>query len=142
MLDLNLQTLDRADPVLENIPYTLVANRDDTVHALLAWFDYDFTFGKGLVHVSTGPFHPPTHWKQTIFYLENELSVQEGDTISGVISFEQSLAQRDLSVRLSYELDGAADAADVAINGGGDTAGHNGKTKTRKRLGGSGIYKV
>lgn len=131
MLDLDLQTLDRSDPVLENIPYTLTANREDTVHALLAWFDYDFTFGKGLVHVSTGPFHPPTHWKQTVFYLDNEIHVRKGDHISGSISFEQSLSQRDLSVRLSCAAEGAtAGACSAPMNG--DT----------KKQSGSKIYKV
>lgn len=131
VLDLNLQTLDRSDPVLENISYTLTANRDDTVHAVLAWFDYDFTFGKGLVHVSTGPFHPPTHWKQTVFYLDNALHVRKGDRLSGSISFEQSLAQRDLSVRLSC----AAEPATAGASG----ATMNGNTKKR---GGPKIYKV
>lgn len=148
VLDLDLQTIDRLDPILENIPYTVVANRKDTVHALLAWFDYDFTLGKGLVHVSTSPFHPPTHWKQTVFYLEEPLHVRQGDSISGTISFEQSMTQRDLSVRLSYALgndnvsDGKVDLLWQADTNGvtGDGTGPTNGTITSR--GGSGVYKV
>ena len=145
VLDLDLQTLDRTDPVLENIGYTLVAERNDTVHAILAWFDYDFTKGKGIVHVSTGPFQPPTHWKQTVFYLENALEVRRGDRISGSISFEQSLAQRDLSVRLSC---GLGDEPKFTNNGTTtDESGANGILKIKGAMTSSakpnvGRYKV
>jgi protein arginine N-methyltransferase 1 len=117
VLDINLQTVQVSDPILELIPFRLVANREDTVHAFLAWFDYKFTAGRQHVHVSTGPFSPPTHWKQTVFYLETPMRLRKGEAITGQVSFEQH--QRDLNVRFSYELETYAANGTQATSGYG-----------------------
>ena len=130
VLDLDLQSIQVSDPVLQSIPFRLVANREDTVHAFLAWFDYDFTQGFQPVHVTTGPFTPPTHWKQTVFYLENPIHLEKGNAIHGQVSFEQY--QRDLNVRFWY------DKETKALNSSNGAIHTNGS----KATGGYASYKV
>ena len=101
VIDLDLQSVQITDSSLQSLPFRLTAKRDDTVHAFLAWFDYEFNFGVDPVHISTGPFNLPTHWKQTVFYLQHPIHARRGEVVTGEVSFEQY--QRDLNVRFNYE---------------------------------------
>ena len=38
------------------------------------------------VRFSTGPFTEYTHWKQTVFYLRQPLTICEGESIKGKIT--------------------------------------------------------
>ena len=53
--------------------------RDDKVHALVAWFDIEFKNLTNPQKFSTGPDAKYTHWKQTVFYLPEALTVRQGD---------------------------------------------------------------
>lgn len=52
--------------------YSLKMKRRDTVHALVSWFDCDFSDLEKPVKLRTAPFSDYTHWKQTVFYLDHE----------------------------------------------------------------------
>lgn len=103
VLKLDIQTMQILKTVFESIPFQLVVSRSGILHAFLAWFDYDFSVGSYRSRSSTGPFSNPTHWKQTVFYIETPVSLMKGETIHGQISFEQH--ERDLNVRLLWELE-------------------------------------
>ncbi|KAL0891240.1 hypothetical protein Bca101_015223 [Brassica carinata] len=62
-------------------PFKLVAQRNDYIHALVAYFDVSFT----MCHKLLGPKSRATHWKQTVMYLEDVLTICEGETITGSI---------------------------------------------------------
>ncbi|KAB2011715.1 hypothetical protein ES319_D09G039400v1, partial [Gossypium barbadense] len=64
-------------------PFKLIAERDDYIHAFVAYFDVSFTKCHKLMGFSTGPRSRPTHWKQTVLYLEDVLTICEGETIIG-----------------------------------------------------------
>ena len=64
-------------------PFCLDIIRKDTVQALLTYFDVFFTHCHQKVMFSTSPFTAPTHWKQTIFYLEESMTVQQGEEMVG-----------------------------------------------------------
>jgi type I protein arginine methyltransferase len=50
-----------------------------------------------------GPFSQYTHWKQTVFYLDEVLLVTEGDTIEGKLSCQQNKKnKRDLDIVIEY----------------------------------------
>jgi len=59
--------------------YELVINRNDTVHALVAWFDIAFDKLPNKVFFTTGPFKKTTHWKQTVFYTDRDVKVRKGN---------------------------------------------------------------
>jgi protein arginine N-methyltransferase 1 len=87
--------------------FQLEATRNDYVHALLGWFDVAFRACHKPVSFSTGPHAKYTHWKQTVFYLGDMVTVKEKDQISGVITCAPNARNpRDLDITLDYKLNG------------------------------------
>lgn len=83
--------------------FNLQVLRPDYVHALLSYFTITFSACHKPVFFSTGPQDRYTHWKQTVFYLKNDLMVSEGDRISGKISCRPNANNpRDLDIELTY----------------------------------------
>jgi protein arginine N-methyltransferase 1 len=88
-------------------PFTIKATRTDYMHAFVAWFDVEFSKCHKPIILSTAPHLPYTHWKQTIFYIEDILSITEGDTISGYLSCKpNSKNPRDLDIEIGIDYDG------------------------------------
>ncbi|KAG2249580.1 hypothetical protein Bca4012_022799 [Brassica carinata] len=88
-------------------PFKLVAQRNDYIHALVAYFDVSFTTCHKLLGFSTGPKSRATHWKQTVMYLEDVLTICEGETITGSMSVSYNKKNpRDVDIKLSYSLNG------------------------------------
>ncbi|CAK8698268.1 unnamed protein product [Clavelina lepadiformis] len=66
--------------------FSLKITKSGKCSAIVGYFDIFFKHGLAYeVSFSTGPFTPPTHWKQTVFFLKNAIDVNEGDMISGYI---------------------------------------------------------
>lgn len=87
-------------------PFTLNVRRNDFIHALIAWFDIEFTKCHKPIKFSTGPHTKYTHWKQTVFYLHDVLTVEEGEQISGVLENKPNAKnRRDLDINISYVLE-------------------------------------
>ncbi|KAM7260353.1 hypothetical protein ACFE04_016094 [Oxalis oulophora] len=106
-----LKTMDISKMVIGDAsftaPFKLVAQRNDYVHALVAYFDVTFTKCYKLMGFSTGPKSRATHWKQTILYLEDVLTICLGETITGTIAISQnSKNPREVDIKLTYELNG------------------------------------
>ena len=74
ILDLNLNTCTVSDLTFLT-DFKLRATRDDFVHAIVAWFDIGFEACHKPVRFSTGPHAKYTHWKQTVFYLQDPLVI-------------------------------------------------------------------
>jgi len=58
--------------------FTLTAKRTTELVAFSGYFDTFFDLADKNVMFSTGPHATPTHWKQTVFYLPESISVTEG----------------------------------------------------------------
>lgn len=87
-------------------PFQIRAQRNDFIHALIAWFDIDFTACHKPIRFSTGPHTKYTHWKQTVFYLREVLTVEEGESVRGYLSNKPNdKKRRDLDIKIDYELD-------------------------------------
>ncbi|KAI2629697.1 protein arginine N-methyltransferase 1 [Hypoxylon sp. NC1633] len=105
VLTLDLYTCTTADLAF-SIPFKLTCRRDDFVHALVAWFDIDFTACHKPIRFSTGPHTKYTHWKQTVFYLNQVLTVQQGEEISFKLDVKPNdKNRRDLDIKIHYLLD-------------------------------------
>ncbi|KAL2321372.1 hypothetical protein Fmac_030341 [Flemingia macrophylla] len=88
-------------------PFKLVAERDDYIHALVAYFDVSFTKCHKLMGFSTGPRSRTTHWKQTVLYLEDVLTICEGEAIVGSMTVAPNKKNpRDVDIMLKYSLNG------------------------------------
>ncbi|KAI0135562.1 protein arginine N-methyltransferase 1 [Daldinia grandis] len=105
VLTLDLYTCTTADLAF-SIPFKLTSRRDDFIHALVAWFDIDFTACHKPVRFSTGPHTKYTHWKQTVFYLNQVLTVQQGEEISFNLDVRPNdKNRRDLDIKIDYHLE-------------------------------------
>ncbi|KAF4122479.1 type I protein arginine methyltransferase [Geosmithia morbida] len=103
VLTLDLYTCTTADLAFVK-PLTLTAKRDDFIHALVSWFDIDFTACHKPIRFSTGPHTKYTHWKQTVFYFKDVLTVQEGEEIKCNLQVKPNAKnRRDLDIDIAYE---------------------------------------
>ncbi len=105
VLTLDLYTCITADLAF-SIPFSLKCRRDDFVHALVAWFDIDFTACHKPIRFSTGPHTKYTHWKQTVFYLQEVLTVQQDEEIACTLEVRPNEKnRRDLDIQVGYKLE-------------------------------------
>ncbi|KAI9888986.1 MAG: type I protein arginine N-methyltransferase Rmt1 [Vezdaea aestivalis] len=104
VLTLDLYTVQTSDLSFSS-PFSLLVRRNDFVHALIAWFDVEFTRCHKPVRFSTGPHTKYTHWKQTVFYIGDALTAEEGEVISGNLTCRPNdKNRRDLDIEIDYEL--------------------------------------
>ena len=86
--------------------FTLTCRRNDFIHALIAWFDIEFSACHKPIRFSTGPHTKYTHWKQTVFYLTDVLTVEQGENITGALSSRPNTEnRRDLDIAIQWRLD-------------------------------------
>ncbi|KAL9399326.1 hypothetical protein Peur_008287 [Populus x canadensis] len=89
------------------VPFKLVAERDDYIHALVAYFDVSFTKCHKLMGFSTGPRSRATHWKQTVLYLEDVLTICQGEALIGSMTVAPNKKNpRDIDITINYSLNG------------------------------------
>uniref|UniRef100_A0ACD5Y2S0 Uncharacterized protein n=1 Tax=Avena sativa TaxID=4498 RepID=A0ACD5Y2S0_AVESA len=89
------------------VPFKLVAERNDFIHALVAFFNVSFTKCHKLMGFSTGPRSKSTHWKQTVLYLEDVVTICEGETLLGTMTVANNKKNpRDIDITLKYSING------------------------------------
>lgn len=107
--DIDIATVTK-DDLTFSVPFAVKVNRPDWVHALVAYFDIDFA-AAGMdkpVRFGTGPADRYTHWKQTVFYLPEDMQVSTGDIIKGSITCRPNEKNhRDLDISIVYQHDDA-----------------------------------
>ncbi|KAI0733179.1 S-adenosyl-L-methionine-dependent methyltransferase [Fomitopsis betulina] len=85
-------------------PFSLNATRDDYVHAFLAWFDISFECTHTKVKFSTGPHAKYTHWKQTVFYTPDTITVFKDKPVLGQLTCAPNARNpRDLDITIAYQ---------------------------------------
>ena len=108
---IDLRTVKKEDLTFK-VPFSITATRNDYVHAYLAWFDINFSCCHKPVKFSTGPHAKYTHWKQTVFYTPETVTVSQGQVINGFLDCAPNkVNNRDLDIVIEYAVEGgAADA--------------------------------
>ncbi|XP_031473850.1 probable protein arginine N-methyltransferase 1 [Nymphaea colorata] len=106
-----LKTMDISNMAPGDASFTasfkLVAERNDYIHALVAYFDVSFTRCHKCMGFSTGPRSRGTHWKQTVLYLEDVLTICEGEELTGSMTVAPNKKNpRDVDIMLKYSLNG------------------------------------
>lgn len=105
VITLDLYTCTVADLAF-SLPFSMPVRRTDYIHALIAWFDIEFAACHKPVRFSTGPHTKYTHWKQTVFYLQDVLTVEAGESVSGQLTCKPNERnRRDLDIGLAYKLE-------------------------------------
>jgi len=102
----NLETVKVEDLIFKN-PFAIKVSRTDNIHAFIAWFEVEFSKCHKPIIISTSPQSNYTHWKQTVFYIEDVLSATEGEQISGYLACRPNEKNpRDLDIEIKYEYEG------------------------------------
>lgn len=105
VLTLDLYTCKTSDLAFAT-SFDLLAKRDDFIHALVAWFDIEFAACHKPIRFSTGPHTKYTHWKQTVFYFRDVLTMQQGERIQCNLQVRPNTKnRRDLDIEIAYHLD-------------------------------------
>ncbi|KAK0374127.1 protein arginine N-methyltransferase [Colletotrichum limetticola] len=103
VLTLDLYKCQVADLAFTS-PFHLSARRDDFIHALVAWFDIDFTAAHKPIRFSTGPHTKYTHWKQTVFYLKDMITMHANEEVKGTLHVKPNERnRRDLDIKIEYK---------------------------------------
>lgn len=109
--EVDLYTVQKQD--LEfSAPFHLQVRRNDYVQALVTFFNVEFTKCHKRVGFSTAPEAPYTHWKQTVFYFEDYMTVKKNEEIYGTFEMRPNPRNnRDLDFVI--ELDFKGELGDV-----------------------------
>lgn len=81
--EVDLYTVQKAD-LNFSTPFHLLMKRNDFVQALVTFFNVEFTKCHKRLGFSTSPESPYTHWKQTVFYFDEYLTVKKNEECHGV----------------------------------------------------------
>lgn len=101
--EVDLYTVTKADLEFSS-PFSLQVRKDDYVQALVTFFTIEFTKCHKRIGFSTAPEVQYTHWKQTVFYFDEFMTVKKGEEICGIFSMKPNARNyRDLD--FSIELD-------------------------------------
>jgi len=88
-------------------PFSLQVRRNDYIHAIIAFFNVEFTKCHKRTGFSTAPDARYTHWKQTVFYLEDYITAKNGENLNGWFSMKPNERNnRDIDFEMSVEYDG------------------------------------
>jgi protein arginine N-methyltransferase 1 len=105
LVDININSVKLEDLAFFS-KFSLKAIRDDRIHGLVAWFDIWFpgTDAKHEVYFSTGPQANYTHWKQTVFYLDDVLDIKRGETIDfSLANRPNKINPRELDIEIDWD---------------------------------------
>ncbi|KAM3716185.1 Protein arginine N-methyltransferase [Dirofilaria immitis] len=109
--DVDLYTVKVEDLTWTN-SFSLRITRNDYVQALVTFFTIEFSKCHKRTGFSTGPDCQYTHWKQTVFYLQDALTCKKNEEISGTFSVAPNARnERDLDFKISIKFHG--DVCDV-----------------------------
>jgi len=104
--EVDIYTVTEADLTF-SAPFHLQCQRDDYVHALVSFFNIEFTKCHKRTGFSTAPESRYTHWKQTVFYFDDYLTVKAGEELYGVINIKPNKRnQRDLDFSIEVDFKG------------------------------------
>jgi len=104
--EIDIQTMTKEDIPFES-PFHLQVKRDDYIQALVAYFDIEFTHCHKPTGFSTGPEAPYTHWKQTVFYMDDYITCKKGDELFGTFRLKPNARNiRDMDIEVDVDFQG------------------------------------
>ena len=104
LLSLDLNTCTVADLSFET-DFKLKSIQNDFCHAFVTYFECAFTSVHKPIIFSTSPHAQYTHWKQTIFYLREPITMCTGEELSGTLSCapnDRNARDLDISIKINF----------------------------------------
>lgn len=103
VLDVDLYTVKKEDLDFK-ATVTLPITKNDYCHAMVAYFTVEFSRCHKPIGFSTSPNCPYTHWKQTVFYLKDDLMVTKKSNVDVAVSCNRNAKNpRDLDIQLKVK---------------------------------------
>ncbi|KAI6213308.1 CRE-PRMT-1 protein [Aphelenchoides besseyi] len=104
--DVDLYTVTVEDLVVSS-PFELRACRDDYIQALVTFFTVEFTKSHKRLGFSTSPDSRYTHWKQTVFYLRDYVTIKKDEVLTGNFVMKPNQRNnRDMDFEISVKFNG------------------------------------
>jgi protein arginine N-methyltransferase 1 len=104
--DVDLYTVT-VDDLAFSSEFRLRCVRSDYVQALVTFFTVEFSKCHKRTGFSTGPDCQYTHWKQTVFYLQEAITVKKNEEVTGTFSVKPNDRNvRDLDFEIKIEFHG------------------------------------
>merc|ERR1719259_293024 len=103
--EIDIQTCTKADIPFQS-DFVIQLKRNDYVQALVTFFNIEFTHCHKRVGFSTAPEAPYTHWKQTVFYLQDYLTCKKGEELSGSFKMtpnERNVRDMDFEISIDFK---------------------------------------
>ncbi|XP_030564161.1 protein arginine N-methyltransferase 1-B isoform X2 [Drosophila novamexicana] len=85
--EVDLYTVQKADLNFSS-KFNLTIKRNDFVQALVTYFNIEFTKCHKRLGFSTSPDSTYTHWKQTVFYLDDHITAKKNEEINGTFQMK------------------------------------------------------
>lgn len=87
-------------------PFHLKAERDDFVNALVTYFNVEFTKCRKFftTTINTSPDSMPTHWRQTVFFLDKYLTIKQGEEIHGTFAMKTNGRKKNREVEIDIDV--------------------------------------
>ncbi|KAK4336853.1 hypothetical protein RND71_043402 [Anisodus tanguticus] len=106
LIDIDLYTVKPGDLSFER-SFNLTCKRDDYVQAFLTYFTVNFSKCCKNIGFSTSPKAKLTHWKQTVFYIDEPITCKRNEKVKGVFSMcPNDSNQRDLDFSIYLDFQG------------------------------------
>jgi len=104
--EIDIRTCTKEDIPFDS-PFTLKFKRNDYCQALVTFFQVEFSKCHQRVGFSTAPEAPYTHWKQTVFYLEDYVTTMKDEEMFGVFRMKPNdRNKRDLDFEIEVDFQG------------------------------------
>jgi protein arginine N-methyltransferase 1 len=101
ILDIDLHKVKKEDLDFESKFEVRIA-KSEFVHALVSYFNVEFSATHTRINFSTAPRCQYTHWKQTVFYLDEPIVANKGDLLRGTFKVNRNKSNpRDLDIQLT-----------------------------------------
>eukprot|EP00095_Tigriopus_kingsejongensis_P006342 maker-scaffold804_size94796-snap-gene-0.21 protein:Tk06342 transcript:maker-scaffold804_size94796-snap-gene-0.21-mRNA-1 annotation:"protein arginine n-methyltransferase 3" len=101
--ELDLATCEVADTEFE-CKFNMTILKDCELTCIAGYFDSFFDLDTEQTMFTTGPHGQPTHWKQTLFYLKEKISVKQDQIVDGHIRVTRpSNEVRSLIVQITLD---------------------------------------
>ncbi|OHT17353.1 hypothetical protein TRFO_41095 [Tritrichomonas foetus] len=86
-------------------PFKLYPLEPIKCHAFVVWFDVTFEGPENTVLLTTSPFEAPTHWTQTIFYLNEPVQLDDEHPIEGFFHIKPNdVNPRDQDITIEFSV--------------------------------------
>jgi len=101
LLDLDLHTCKEGDLAQFSARLDFDLKAGSRLDGFATWFECDF--GEAGMLLSTAPDQPPTHWRQTAFYLQQPLEAGGGVSVGGLVKVSRH-EEFSRGYRVDFEL--------------------------------------